>query len=96
MNELVKSAASVVTEQKMGWLRKNQYLGAIEGWLVSMGMKPYEAASLKNIIGGIADVNAVNVRPLCCWTEGADRRDCAKAARTGQGRENFPAVAGRN
>jgi hypothetical protein len=50
MQELVRAAASVVSEQKMGWLKRNQYLGAIQGYLVVMGMSYADAAYLKGMI----------------------------------------------
>jgi hypothetical protein len=49
MQELVRAAASVVSEQKMGWLKRN-YLGAIQGYLVVMGMSYADAAYLKGMI----------------------------------------------
>lgn len=47
---LVTAAASLVSEQNMGWIRKNQYLGFIYGSLVYMGMSEYEAKYWKKMI----------------------------------------------
>jgi hypothetical protein len=58
MNEWVEGAAYFVVKQKMGFVRKNQYLAALEGYLIEMGMASYEAKALKNEIGGIADLIA--------------------------------------
>jgi hypothetical protein len=54
MRQLIEAAASVAAKQKMGRLRKNQYLGAIQGHLVNMGMSDLEATSLKNTIEVLA------------------------------------------
>lgn len=48
--KLIAEVASVVAEQKMGWLKKNQFLGAIHGCLVIMGMPKSNAADLKRLI----------------------------------------------
>ena len=50
MQELVRSAASVVAEQKMGFVRRNQYLAAIEAHLVTMGMSKSDAGHWKRLI----------------------------------------------
>ena len=48
--ELLSSAASLVAEQNMGWIRKNQYIGAIYYSLISMGMPDYSAKYWKGKI----------------------------------------------
>jgi hypothetical protein len=50
MKELVRLAASVVAEQKMGFVRRNQYLAAIEAHLVTMGMSRSDAGHVKRLI----------------------------------------------
>ncbi len=50
IEELVTGAASVVAEQNMGWLKKNQFLGAIHGYLTRMGMSNSDAWYLKGLI----------------------------------------------
>jgi hypothetical protein len=54
MRQLIEAAASVAAEHKMGRLRKNQYLGAIQGHLVNMGMSDSEATGLKHMIEVLA------------------------------------------
>ena len=48
--ELTRMAASVVREHKLGFLRKNQYLGAIEAHLVVMGLSNSDARFIKGQI----------------------------------------------
>jgi hypothetical protein len=50
MHELIAMAASVVSEHRLGWLRKNQYLGAIHAYLVLTGMSYSDAEQLKKYI----------------------------------------------
>src|SRR5690349_21753789 len=50
IEELVTMAALVVTQQKMGWLKKNQYLGASQSNLIAMGMSHADAAYFKGMI----------------------------------------------
>ncbi|MEK6679267.1 MAG: hypothetical protein AABY39_07610 [Nitrospirota bacterium] len=54
MNELIFMAASVVTEQDLGWHKKNLYLGMIFGSLVSMGMSEMDANHIKGQIEFLA------------------------------------------
>jgi hypothetical protein len=53
MQQLLPLAARVVAEQKMGWLRRNQFLGAIEANLMMMGVDRSYARYMKNMIEGI-------------------------------------------
>jgi hypothetical protein len=50
MHDLIDAAACVVKEQNMGWLRRNQFLGAIQGHLMVMGMSFADASHLKGLI----------------------------------------------
>jgi hypothetical protein len=45
--ELSRMAASVVRQHNLGFIRKNQYLGAIEAYLVQMGMTHSDARFIK-------------------------------------------------
>jgi hypothetical protein len=47
MNDLITKAASTILEQKMGWYRKNQFLGMLFGSMVSMGVSPIDANFIK-------------------------------------------------
>jgi hypothetical protein len=48
--ELVERAASEVILRKMGWYRKNQFLGGIQGFCILMGMPKPDAAYLTGLI----------------------------------------------
>lgn len=50
MEELVTMASAAITEQNMGWYKKNQFLGMIQGSLLTMGMSNGDAAYLKGLI----------------------------------------------
>jgi hypothetical protein len=50
MHDLIRMAASVPISQNMGWVRKNQFLGAIHAYLVNMGMSYSQAEQLKKQI----------------------------------------------
>lgn len=54
MRQLIEAAASVVAAQKMGGLRRKQYLSAIQSHLVKMGMSHSEASGLKHMIEVLA------------------------------------------
>ena len=42
--------AEVVSEQNMGWVKKNQFVGMIHGGLLAMGMPPDDASNMKGVI----------------------------------------------
>jgi flagellar motility protein MotE (MotC chaperone) len=48
--ELVDRAASEVLLRKMGWYRKNQFFGGLQGFCVLMGMPKGDAAYLTGLI----------------------------------------------
>lgn len=50
LEQAVNMAASVITEQNMGWYKKNQFLGMIQGSLLAMGLSNADAAYYKGII----------------------------------------------
>ena len=50
LSELVDMAGSTVVRQKMGWYRRNQFLGGLQGFCVFLGMPRADAAHLTNLI----------------------------------------------
>lgn len=48
--ELVDSAAAEVTARKLGWFRKNQFFGGLQGYCVLIGMPKADAAYLTGLI----------------------------------------------
>ncbi|HET7680738.1 MAG TPA: hypothetical protein VFK79_11460 [Xanthobacteraceae bacterium] len=50
LSELVDMAASTVTRHKMGWYRRNQFLGGLLGYCVLLGMPRPDAAYLADLI----------------------------------------------
>jgi hypothetical protein len=48
--ELVDMAASTVIKHNMGWYRRNQFFGGLQGFCVLMGMPKAEAAYLRRLI----------------------------------------------
>jgi hypothetical protein len=50
LEQAINMAASVITEQKMGWYKKNQFLGMIQGSLLAMGLSNADAAYYKGIV----------------------------------------------
>jgi hypothetical protein len=54
MSELIIMAASVIREQKMGWYKKNLFLGMLFGNLVSIGMSAPDAKCIKSKIEALS------------------------------------------
>lgn len=50
LEQAIKMAAAVITEQNMGWYKKNMFLGMIRGSLITMGMSKSDATYYKGII----------------------------------------------
>lgn len=50
MNNLITMAANTILEQKMGWYKKNQFLGMLFGSMVNMGVSPIDANFIKGQI----------------------------------------------
>lgn len=50
LEQVINMAAAVITEQNMGWYKKNQFLGMIRGSLLIMGMSNADAAYYKGLI----------------------------------------------
>jgi hypothetical protein len=48
--ELVEQAASAVTRHKLGWYRRNQFFGSLQGFCVLLGMPKADAAYLGGLI----------------------------------------------
>ncbi len=48
--DLALLVAEVVSEQNMGWVKKNQFVGMIHGSLLAMGMPPDDASNMKGVI----------------------------------------------
>ena len=48
--DLALRVAEVVSEQNMGWVKKNQFVGMIHGVLLAMGMPQADANDIKGVI----------------------------------------------
>jgi len=66
IDELTVAAGQVIREQQMGWVRKGQFLGVIQGELLNAGMSASDAKYLIGLIeirSGSAKVNSSLNRP---------------------------------
>ena len=48
--ELIDKAASAVIGQRLGWFRKNQFFGGLQGFCILLGMPKADAAYLTGLI----------------------------------------------
>ncbi len=50
LDELVELAASTVLRHQLGWYRRNQFLGSLQGFCVLMGMPRQDAIYLAGLV----------------------------------------------